>query len=37
VIAARPTSGGAVLMVSEPSSAKNDATRAGSWLHHAAV
>jgi hypothetical protein len=37
VIAARPTDGGPALMVSEPSSAKNDATCEGSWLHHAAV
>src|SRR5512140_186357 len=37
LIACRPTEGGAALMVSEPSSAKNDATFAGSWLHQAAV
>ncbi len=37
VIAGRPTAGGPPLMVSEPRSAKNDATPAARWLHHAAV
>ena len=37
VIAGRPTAGGPPLMVSEPRSAKNAATLAARWLHHAAV
>ena len=36
-MAARPIAGAARLIVSEPSSAKNSATRWGSWLHQAAV
>src|SRR4051812_10820531 len=37
VIAARPIDGAPLLIVSDPFSAKNEATCAGSWLHHAAV
>src|SRR5215210_441396 len=36
-MAARPTEGAASLILSEPCSAKNAATLAASWLHHAAV
>ena len=37
VIAARPTDGWPSLIFREPFPAKNDATLAASWLHHAAV
>lgn len=37
VIAARPTEASSRLIFSDPVSAKNDATLAGSWLHQAAV
>jgi len=37
VIAALPADGAPPLMASEPSGAKNDATLAAFWLHHAAV
>jgi hypothetical protein len=37
VIAGRPTAGAPSLIVRDPCSAKNAATLAASWLHHAAV
>lgn len=35
--AVRPTDGLPPLIVSDPCAEKNEATRCGSWLHHAAV
>jgi len=37
LISSRPTAGAPPLIVNDPSGAKNVATLAASWLHHAAL